>query len=213
MDASILFWVAVAVTAIFSFYGLVMLFVATWAEAGASGGGRGVYGCLGTLLLLPVVSTVILIIIGRGFREAATIPAVITFYVAVLGTLTAALAWTVRNTKESLHNRAEVLILEQLSHGSMSRSEIRNFVHGTSFLFRLSRTTYIEALNALLKDGRIYVKDAIYHIKEPPNTITGSRRRNRRNWPEQLDAAMDRVLETVRSYRPYRPYRRGRTTR
>lgn len=104
MDASILFWVAVAVTAIFSFYGLVMLFVATWAEAGASGGGRGVYGCLGTLLLLPVVSTVILIIIGRGFREAATIPAVITFYVAVLGTLTAALAWTVRNTKESLHN-------------------------------------------------------------------------------------------------------------
>ena len=120
----------------------------------SSGGG---FGCLGVLITLPLVALVVFLL----FYSRGTI-AEVTAYAALLAAVTGAFAWSMKATKESLQNRAELLISEALSYRPMDRNEIRAMVYANHVLFRLSKSAYIDALNHLLETHRAVLSDGRY---------------------------------------------------
>lgn len=119
-------------------------------------------GCLGMLVTLPLVVLVVVLLLFYSHGTSAEVTAEVTAYAALLAVVAGAFAWSMKVTKESLQNRAELLISEAVSRRSMERGEIRAMVYANSVLFRLSRSAYIDALNHLLATDRVVLIDGKY---------------------------------------------------
>ncbi len=114
---------------------------------------------LGILVTLPLL---VLVAVLLFYSRSTT--AQVTAYTALLAALAGAFAWSIKATKESLQNRAELLISEALSCRSMDRNDIRGMIYENNALFRLSKASYIDALNHLLATRRVVLIGGQYSI-------------------------------------------------
>ncbi|MEV5595189.1 hypothetical protein [Streptomyces sp. NPDC052496] len=108
----------------------------------------------------------IVYLLFHAFRSDAQL----TGAIAVSGLLAGAFAWAVKSTRETLLERAQVLILEYLNREQLERSAIRSKIYSDGILFRLNKSIYVDALSALLKTGVIKIIDGKYAMAEPAQT-------------------------------------------
>jgi hypothetical protein len=159
---------------------LTAFFIAQlWAHyTGSSGSGSGLAGPIALATLPLVVLVVILLIFSR------TTPVQVTAYAAVLAAAAGALAWGVRSTKESLQNRAELLISEAVSRRPMDRDEIRAMIYANHVMFRVNKSTYVDALNNLLATQRVVLVGGRYTAPgdTAKDAAAGNRRRVGGQW-------------------------------
>ena len=139
---------------------LVLLGVTVLATL-AGGSGGPAFGCLTALFTFPLLALVVVLLFNSHSK-----PAQATSYAALLAALAAAFTWGVRSIKESLQSRAELLISEALSRQPMSRSEIRTMIYANNVLFRLSKSSYIDALNHLLEAHRVALEGGLYAMPD-----------------------------------------------
>lgn len=112
------------------------------------------------------------LLLFRSFRSETQLTATIT----VSGFLAGGLAWAFKSIRESLLQRAQVLILEYLSVDALDRSTVRSKIYQNSLLFRLNRSIYVDALSALLLGGTIKIENGKYSItgSAPTNQVDGA---------------------------------------
>jgi hypothetical protein len=115
----------------------------------------------GLALLVDIILLLVL-----GFRSNTQLTGLIT----VSGLLAGGFAWAFKSIRETLFQRAQVLILEYLSDEPLRRSEIRARIYEDGYLFRLNRSIYIDALSALSNSGKVKIVNGRYVIadSEPP---------------------------------------------
>lgn len=108
----------------------------------------------------------IVYLLFHAFRSDAQL----TGAIAVSGLLAGAFAWAFKTTRETLLERAQVLILEYLSSEQLERSTIRSKIYSDGILFRLNKSIYVDALSALLKSGAIKIIGGKYATANPTPT-------------------------------------------
>jgi hypothetical protein len=81
----------------------------------------------------------------------------VTLLLSLLGILTGVVAWIVKRGGDTIQTRAQVLIQEYLACGPRTRPEIRAHIYAQHPIYRLSRSTYVDALGVLLNQGRVCI--------------------------------------------------------
>lgn len=119
---------------------------------------------LALLMALPAIPLLILVVVLLILSGEA--PVQVTAYTALLAVVAGSLAWSVRSIKESLQNRAELLISEAVSRRPMDRDEIRAMVYANHMLFRANKATYVSALNNLLATKRVVLIGGRYSLAD-----------------------------------------------
>jgi hypothetical protein len=129
----------------------------------------GMFPYLGLAAGLFLLGCVVLAILLSPLKEVT---------IALIVALAGGVAWSIKRTFGAMEARASLIILEELSYGEgRTREQLRTAVMSYSAPFRISASTYSEALQKLVLEGRVEIVAGQYrnpsHGAEPSARADG----------------------------------------
>lgn len=119
------------------------------------------------VIIILLVSVVVLLTALVTRPDLAQLSPLIAIFSAAIG----GLAWSVKQAISTLHNRAQLLILETLSDGvPRKRDDIGQALAQKGLLFHLLNL-HLDALADLTLEGRVVVENGAYRAASVPAMI------------------------------------------
>lgn len=123
-----------------------------------SGQGTAEYAVVGLLMLVALVFGILTLWRHPEYVDKGIV-------VAVFAAGLAALGWSLKMTLGALLNRAELLILEELSRKKRASSgEIKRYLVSKNPIYAVLPSMHTDALAVLVHGHRVHMVDGIYHL-------------------------------------------------